>query len=113
MAIERSDDDEDEATSSVYGSALDAESDYCTAPPVTEKERHADLILCHPEFADDIYRYMRCREERLRPKSGYMRKQKDINEEMRTILVDWLIDVTVEYEMQLVRSFPCAFRITV
>uniref|UniRef100_A0A914W2M8 Cyclin N-terminal domain-containing protein n=1 Tax=Plectus sambesii TaxID=2011161 RepID=A0A914W2M8_9BILA len=104
MVIERSDgeeEDEEEASSSVYQSVLDAESDYCTAPPVTEKERHADLIFCQPEYADDIYRYMRCREERLRPKCSYMRKQKDINEEMRTILVDWLIDVTVEYDLQM------------
>lgn len=116
MVIERSDGeeegDDEEASSSMYGTALDAESDYCTAPPVTDKERHADVIYCQPEYADDIYGYMRWREERLRPKSAYMRKQKDINEEMRTILVDWLIDVTVEYDLQIVSyssTVPASF----
>ena len=45
-------------------------------------------------------RYMRKREIELRPKSYYMRKQPEITPEMRFILVDWLIDVTVEYELR-------------
>lgn len=35
-----------------------------------------------------------------RPKPGYMRKQPDITYNMRTILVDWLVEVAQEYKLQ-------------
>ena len=47
------------------------------------------------EYIEDIY-YNLLKEEKeieIRPIYGYMAKQKDINEQMRAILVDWLIDV--------------------
>lgn len=34
------------------------------------------------------------------PKSHYMVKQPDINHSMRTILVDWLVEVCEEYRLQ-------------
>ncbi|KJH42048.1 cyclin domain protein [Dictyocaulus viviparus] len=42
---------------------------------------------------------MRDREVKVRPKSNYMSRQDDINPEMRAILVDWLSDVVLEYNM--------------
>jgi hypothetical protein len=36
----------------------------------------------------------------LRPQLGYMRRQQDITEGMRTILVDWLVEVSCEYRLQ-------------
>jgi hypothetical protein len=47
---------------------------------------------------------MRHLELRLRPKMHYLQKQRDINKDMRTILIDWLCDVTSEYDLQLVSS---------
>jgi hypothetical protein len=38
-------------------------------------------------------------QQRLMPSAGYMRRQRDINENMRTILVDWLNEVTQEYRL--------------
>lgn len=34
-----------------------------------------------------------------RPKPGYMKKQPDITYNMRTILVDWLVEVAEEYKL--------------
>lgn len=36
---------------------------------------------------------------RNRPKPGYMRKQPDVTSNMRTILVDWLVEVAEEYKL--------------
>lgn len=36
---------------------------------------------------------------RNRPKHGYMKKQPDITHTMRTILVDWLVEVSEEYKL--------------
>lgn len=35
-----------------------------------------------------------------RPKAGYMKKQPDITNSMRAILVDWLVEVGEEYKLQ-------------
>lgn len=35
-----------------------------------------------------------------RAKPGYMRKQPDITSNMRSILVDWLVEVAEEYRLQ-------------
>ena len=34
-----------------------------------------------------------------RPKPGYMKKQPDITASMRSILVDWLVEVSEEYRL--------------
>lgn len=44
--------------------------------------------------------YLREAEVRHRPKPMYMRKQQDISHSMRTILVDWLVEVGEEYRLQ-------------
>jgi len=51
------------------------------------------------DYVDEIYTYLRDLESKFRPKSGYMRKQRDINHGMRTILVDWLVEVAEEYKL--------------
>ena len=58
-------------------------------------------ILKVPEYADDIYCYLMEKEKDLAllPKPSYMRKQKEINDTMRTILIDWLVDVAEEYKL--------------
>lgn len=35
-----------------------------------------------------------------RPKPNYMRRQPDVSYSMRTILVDWLVEVAEEYKLQ-------------
>jgi cyclin A len=52
------------------------------------------------EYRDDIYAYLREHELRHRPKPGYIVKQPDVTENMRAVLIDWLVEVTEEYKMQ-------------
>nr|XP_007958332.2 cyclin-A1 isoform X1 [Chlorocebus sabaeus] len=52
------------------------------------------------EYAKEIYQYLREAEIRHRPKAHYMKKQPDITEGMRTILVDWLVEVGEEYKLR-------------
>ncbi|XP_072898958.1 cyclin-A2 [Hemitrygon akajei] len=52
------------------------------------------------EYADDIHKYLREMELKCRPKVGYMKKQPDITNSMRAILVDWLVEVGEEYKLQ-------------
>ena len=33
------------------------------------------------------------------PKYGYLEKQQDINEKMRSILVDWLVEVHLKFKL--------------
>ncbi|XP_074531012.1 cyclin-A2 [Halichoeres trimaculatus] len=53
-----------------------------------------------PEYAAEIYTYLREMEVKTRPKAGYMKKQPDITNSMRAILVDWLVEVGEEYKLQ-------------
>lgn len=57
-------------------------------------------IFLTPEYAQDIYRYLREAELRHRPKPHYLKKQPDITAGMRSILVDWLVEVGEEYKLQ-------------
>ncbi|KAJ0241442.1 Cyclin-A1-2 [Hirschfeldia incana] len=51
-------------------------------------------------FACDIYEHLRSSEAKKRPAFDYMeRVQSNINASMRTILVDWLVEVAEEYRL--------------
>ncbi|XP_076302514.1 cyclin A isoform X1 [Lasioglossum baleicum] len=52
------------------------------------------------EYRADIFQYLRVAESQHRPKPGYMKKQPDITYSMRSILVDWLVEVAEEYQLQ-------------
>lgn len=57
------------------------------------------VILTVPEYEQDIYNYLREAETRNRAKPGYMKRQQDITASMRSILVDWLVEVSEEYKL--------------
>ncbi|KAG5895620.1 hypothetical protein JTB14_017729 [Gonioctena quinquepunctata] len=57
-----------------------------------------DIFFEMEEYRVDIYKYLREHEVRHRPKPGYMKKQPDVTSNMRTILVDWLVEVAEEYK---------------
>jgi len=61
-------------------------------------ERESLLVNCL-DYKDEILQYMRKMELEQRPKSNYMKKQQDINSSMRSILVDWLVEVSEEYKL--------------
>lgn len=51
------------------------------------------------EYAQEIDAHLREAELRTRPKPHYMRKQHDLDARMRSILVDWMMEVAQEYRM--------------
>jgi len=53
--------------------------------------------LC-AEYVKDIYKYMHVLEKKLQPKD-YMSRQTNINKKMRSILVDWLIQVQSRFRL--------------
>ncbi|KAK7383193.1 hypothetical protein VNO78_28866 [Psophocarpus tetragonolobus] len=69
-------------------------------PEKNVEERH-DPQLCGP-YVSDIYDYLRTMEVDAgkRPLPDYVQKvQKDINANMRGVLVDWLVEVAEEYKL--------------
>jgi len=69
-------------------------------PPICEVAGETVDILSVPEYFNDIYKYLRESELKRLPKSNYMTKQPDISHSMRSILVDWLVEVAEEYKLQ-------------
>lgn len=74
--------------------SLDAK---CISPTIQVEDR--DLSLGEPVYAEEIFEYLKKAETKNRPKHGYMRKQPDITNSMRCILIDWLVEVAEEYRL--------------
>jgi cyclin A len=72
---------------------------YVTSSTLSEKEVRKDAVLISPEYATDVYMYMRERERQFHPKAHYLSKQSDVSEIMRVVLVDWLSEVMEEYNL--------------
>lgn len=54
--------------------------------------------LCE-EYINEIDQYLQTIEEQHLPYADYMIKQKDVTNSMRSILVDWLIDVNIRFKL--------------
>lgn len=67
---------------------------------VIEAEEKSINVNDSPDYAAEIHAYIREMEVKTRPKAGYMKKQPDITNSMRAILVDWLVEVGEEYKLQ-------------
>ncbi|KAM8969737.1 cyclin-A2 [Sarcophilus harrisii] len=67
---------------------------------VLEPEEKPPNVNEVPDYHEDIYLYLREMEVKCKPKVGYMKKQPDITNSMRAILVDWLVEVGEEYKLQ-------------
>ncbi|KAM8808756.1 cyclin-A2 [Eudromia elegans] len=78
----------------------------CDSPSImdisisSEAEERSPNVNNVPDYAGDIHRYLREMEVKCKPKMGYMKKQPDITNNMRAILVDWLVEVGEEYKLQ-------------
>ncbi|CAH2092189.1 unnamed protein product [Euphydryas editha] len=72
----------------------DNDDDRTTAQ--TDREMFFHVV----EYRQDIYDYMREIEVKNRANPRYMRKQPDITHKMRSILIDWLVEVCDEYGQQ-------------
>lgn len=51
------------------------------------------------EYAVQIFEHLKEIERMTLPSSGYMEKQEDINEKMRAILIDWLVEVHLKFRL--------------
>ncbi|XP_076004973.1 cyclin-A2 [Genypterus blacodes] len=87
------------ATIAVH-SAMDVSFDSPMDMSVVEGEETRVNVNEVPEYAAEIHTYLREMEVKTRPKAGYMKKQPDITNSMRAILVDWLVEVGEEYKLQ-------------
>ncbi|KAF7663182.1 hypothetical protein LDENG_00217500 [Lucifuga dentata] len=80
--------------------AMDASFDSPMDMSVIEGEEKPANVNEVPDYAAEIHTYLREMELKTRPKAGYMKKQPDITNSMRAILVDWLVEVGEEYKLQ-------------
>ncbi|KAF4077739.1 hypothetical protein AMELA_G00211360 [Ameiurus melas] len=62
-----------------------------------DKEQVGDC-LTSPEYAKDIFDYLRKREEKF-VLTDYMHTQPDLNGSMRGILIDWMVEVQENFEL--------------
>ncbi|VAH76290.1 unnamed protein product [Triticum turgidum subsp. durum] len=58
---------------------------------IDKADAHNELAVV--DYVEDIYRFYKSTEGSSRPLCTYMSSQTDINERMRAILIDWLIEV--------------------
>ena len=63
---------------------------------------NSDYISYTGEYLDEIYNNLLSDEKDLKycPKIGYMTLQGDINEQMRAILIDWLVEVHYRFRLK-------------
>ncbi|XP_037720768.1 G2/mitotic-specific cyclin-A [Drosophila subpulchrella] len=64
-------------------------------PPRNDRQRFFEVV----QYQMDILENFRESEKKHRPKPMYMRRQKDISHNMRSILIDWLVEVSEEYKL--------------
>lgn len=57
-----------------------------------------DPQLC-AEYAVEIFEFLRQSEGENVARPGYMERQDDINEKMRSILIDWLVEVHLKFKL--------------
>ena len=68
------------------------------ADNIDERDRANPLAVS--EYAQDIYSHFRVQERTVSPRLGYMERQPQINEKMRSVLVDWLVSVQTQFKLK-------------
>lgn len=68
--------------------------------PIPKPKSLTHVPIDVEEYKEYIDAYLREMEKKYRPKPNYMKKQHDINYSMRSILVEWLVEVAEEYKLQ-------------
>uniref|UniRef100_A0A1D1Y0V4 Cyclin-B2-2 n=1 Tax=Anthurium amnicola TaxID=1678845 RepID=A0A1D1Y0V4_9ARAE len=78
----------------------EVEMEDISAEPIPDIDSHdASNPLAVVEYVDDIYRFYRQAEASSCLCPTYMSSQFDINEKMRAILIDWLIEVHYKFDL--------------
>jgi hypothetical protein len=60
-----------------------------------------EYISFSGEYINEIYSNLLVNEKNLKPLYGYIQNQHDINEQMRAILIDWLIEVHYKFHLKM------------
>jgi len=71
------------------------------------REQLEQELLELPDYRQSIFEHLKAVEHIYAPKLNFMEHQSDINSAMRTILVDWLIEVADEYKLNDETLFLC------
>ena len=58
----------------------------------------ADDLLCYTSYVQEMYEHLRNKEPATSVRPQYMKNQQFINERMRSILVDWLVEVHLKFK---------------
>mmetsp|Transcript_5261 Transcript_5261/g.15300 ORF Transcript_5261/g.15300 Transcript_5261/m.15300 type:complete len:387 (+) Transcript_5261:94-1254(+) len=74
-------------------------SSYQFGPADNIDERDAEDPLCATEYVQDMYDHFRAKEALSSVRPLYMENQTHINERMRSILVDWLVEVHLKFKL--------------
>lgn len=74
-------------------------SSYQFGPSDNIDERDAEDPLCATEYVQDMYHHFRGKEAMTSVRPLYMENQPHINERMRSILVDWLVEVHLKFKL--------------
>eukprot|EP00798_Chlamydomonas_sp_ICE-L_P001038 gene1038-3902_t len=91
-------------------SLLDGRSDACNLPSVTSAQMPSSPMpdidsvdsgnsLAEVQYVNDIFKYLMRVEPKFRVAADYMTRQTDINIKMRSILVDWLVEVQLKFKL--------------
>lgn len=70
-----------------------------TRKPTDIDERDADEPLAVTEYVEDLYVFLREREIATKVDRSYMESQPNVNERMRSILIDWLVEVHLKFKL--------------
>lgn len=62
-------------------------------------ERDANDPLCATEYVQEMYQHFRLKEQTTSVRPIFMEHQDHINERMRSILVDWLVEVHLKFKL--------------
>ncbi|KAL4334648.1 hypothetical protein GQ457_07G022820 [Hibiscus cannabinus] len=88
---------------------VEAEGNFCNRDAAAEKKTDNEIMDVDDDYTDpqlcatyacDIYKHLKASELKKRPSTDFMETiQKDINPNMRAILIDWLVEVAEEYRL--------------
>lgn len=102
QSLELDDDDDDEVEEEDFDEDIDVDEDLEKELSLAFKQHEESQIFKSTVYVDDIDSYLKELERTpdLRPLPNYMDFQNDIDSEKRAILINWLVEVSDEYDLQ-------------